>query len=246
MRFFLISFLIFFSYNCFSQEIINAVMADANGITKNPKKAKYLIIVKKYDDRSFERLDYNFSVPLITIRTYKDSNLSTLNGRYMEYSSTGYLSSDGQYSQNKKDGDWFVYNDTSHAIAKYKYHLDSLLSVINLDSLDEEKKKIKEDTTDQIEATYAGGVKKISQIITSNIKVPDRMATLTKGGTDMIRFVIDTNGKPINIEVLKSIEFTFDEESKRVVSLLIDWIPASDKGVKLKAYRIQPITVVLE
>jgi len=219
-------------------------MADGNGITKNPKKAKYLIIVKKYAGRFFERLDYNFSWPMISMRTYNDSNLSALNGRYMEYGSSGYLSSDGQYSQNKKDGDWFSYNDTSHAIVKYKYHLDTLISVINLDSLDKEKNKIKEDTTGQIEATYMGGVKKISQIITSNIKVPDRMATLTKGGTDMIRFVIDTNGKPINIEVLKSIELTFDEESKRVVSLLNDWIPASDKGVKLKAYRIQPITVV--
>ena len=72
------------------------------------------------------------------------------------------------------------------------------------------------------------------------------MAALTKGGTDMIRFVIDTNGKSINIDVLKSTEFSFDEESKRVVSLLTDWIPASDKGVRVKAYRIQPITIELE
>jgi len=218
-------------------------MADANGITKNPKKAKYLIIVKKYGDRSFERLDYNFSGPLITIRTYKDSNLSILNGRYMEYSSTGYLSSDGQYSQNKKDGDWFVYNDTSHAIAKYKYHLDSLLSVINLDSLDEEKKKIKEDTTGQKEAYYNGGVHKVSKIIQAAFKVPERMDALKKGGTVNVRFVINISGKPVDISILHSVEFSFDEEAMRVVSLLNDWMPANDKGRKVNAYRIQPITV---
>lgn len=246
MKFFLILFFVLLANNCLPQQIVNAVMADANGITTDQKKAKYLIVVKKYNDGAFERLDYNFSGPMITLRTYNDSNLNVLDGKYMEYNLRGYLSSDGQYFQNKKDGDWTLYDDTSHSITKYKYHLDTLLAVINLDSLDNEKKKIKEDTTGQIEAAYVGGTRKISKIITSNIKVPDRMAALTKGGTDMIRFVIDTNGKSINIDVLKSTEFSFDEESKRVVSLLTDWIPASDKGVRVKAYRIQPITIELE
>jgi Gram-negative bacterial TonB protein C-terminal len=246
MRLLLISFSLLISFNCFPQEIVNAVMADANGITNNQKKAKYLIVVKKDRTKSFERLDYNFRGPLIMMRTYNDSNLTTLDGEYMEYLSTGYLSSDGQYSQNKKNGDWFVYDDTSHAMLKYVYHLDTLLSIINLDSLAKEKSKIKEDTTGQIEAVYNGGTSKIFRIISTNFKVPDRTAALTKGGKGFIRFVIDTAGKPINLQVLKSVEFAFDEESLRVVALLKDWIPASDKGRKVRAYRIQPITVELE
>ena len=221
-------------------------MADNKGVTDNQKKAKYLIIVKQYGDTAYERLDYNFSGPMITRRTFLDSNLTVLQGKYAEYRSTGYLSSDGEYYKNRKNAKWLVYDDTSHAVLEYKYRLDTLLSVTNLDSLEKEKKKIKEDTTGQVEATYLGGVKNISKIIQSNLAIPDRMAALTKGGTARIRFVIDTTGKPVDIEVLKSVEFTFDEESKRVVLLLKDWIPASDKGVKLKAYRIQPITVVLE
>jgi TonB family protein len=241
-----ISLHIFCSYFCTAQQIVRAVMADEKGITQNQKKAKYLIIVKKYENAVYERLDYNFSGSMISRKTYIDSNLSVLNGRCATYHASGYLFSDGQYSENKKDGNWMQYDDTSHAILKYTYHLDTLLSVINLDSLAKEKEKIKEDTTRQFEAVYIGGVTKISKIIQSNITIPDRMAALTKGGTAMIRFVIDTTGKPVDIEVLKSVEFTFDEESKRVVMLLKDWVPASDKGVKLKAYRIQPITVVLE
>ncbi|MEP6949630.1 MAG: energy transducer TonB [Ginsengibacter sp.] len=246
MRIFLIAIFLVFLYNCSSQKIIRAAMADDKGLTANQKKAKYLIIVKQYGDTAWERLDYNFSGPMITRSTFLDSNLTVLHGKYAEYRSTGYLSSDGQYYKNRKDGRWLVYDDTSLAVLEYKYHLDTLLSVTDLDSLSKEKKKLKEDTTGQVEARYIGGINNISKIIQSNLKVPDRLAALTKGGTDRIRFVIDTTGKPVDAEVLRSVEFTFDEESKRVILLLKDWVPASDKGVKLKAYRIQPITVVLE
>lgn len=246
MKIFLIFFALFYSYTCSAQKIVGAVMADDKGITDNQKKAKYLIIIKKYDDTTYERLDYNFSGSMIARSTYLDSNLTVLNGKYADYRSTGFLSSDGQYYKNMKDGKWLEYNDTSHAVFEYKYHLDTLLSVTDLDSLAKEKEKIKEDTTGQMEAVYKGGMGEIPKIIQSNFKVPDRMSALTMGGTVRIRFVIDTTGKPIDVEVLKSVEFTFDEESMRIVSLLKDWVPASEKGIKLKAYRIQPITVTLK
>ncbi len=109
--------------------------------------------------------------------------------------------------------------------------------------MDRENKKIKRDTTGEIEATYKGGLKKISGIISSNFKVPDRTSNLTKGGTVNVRFIVDKNGKEQDIEILHSVEFAFDEEAMRVVSLLKNWIPASDKGRKVNAYRIQPITI---
>ena len=49
----------------------------------------------------------------------------------------------------------------------------------------------------------------------------------------------------MDIQIAKSVEFAFDEESLRVVSLLKDWTPASQKGKKVNAYRIQPITISL-
>lgn len=243
MKLFFISFILIFSNNTFAQKIIGAAMADDKGITNNEKKAKYLIVLKKYSDTAYERLDYNFSGPMQIRAFYFDSSLSVLNGKYAKYSPEGYLAVNGQYSKNMKTGDWFMYDDTSHAIKKYVYHLDTLISATDLDSLSREKNKIKGDTANQHEAVYVGGNKKIRKIIESNIHIDDRTTILTKGGTTRIRFTIDTTGLPTEIEVLKSVEFAFDEESMRVISLLKDWIPASDKGIKLKAYRVLPITV---
>jgi TonB family protein len=246
MKIFLIFFAILLNYAAVSQKIVKAVMADENGLTDNAKKAKYLIVIKSYGDTAFERLDYNFAGPMQTLTTFLDSKLSILNGRYAEYSPSGFLYSEGNYDHNRKDGKWFVYDDTSHAVLEYKFHLDTLVSTINLDSLAKEKEKIIEDTTGQFEAVYVGGVKKIGEIIQSNIQIPDRTASLTNGGSVRVRFVVNTNGKPENIEIQKSVEFSFDEESMRVVALLKDWIPASDKGKKVNAYRVQPITVSLK
>ena len=246
MKIFSIFFAILLNYTATAQKIIGAVMVDENGITQNEKKAKYLVVLKNYGDTAFERLDYSFAGPMQTSTTFKDSQLSILNGRYMEYNSSGYLHSEGNYDHNRKDGKWYIYDDTSHAVLEYKFHLDTLISTIDLDSLHKEKEKIKEDTTGQFEAVYVGGVKKIAEIIQKNIQIPDRMAALTNGGTSRVRFVVDIEGKLQNIEIQKSVEFSFDEESLRVVALLKDWMPASDKGEKVKAYRVQPITVTLQ
>ena len=246
MKIFMIFFVVLFCNSSSAQEIRGALMANDKGITENPKDAKYLIVIKEYGDSAYERLDYGFAGPMQTRITFMDSTLKIANGKYAAYSSSGYLAEDGNCLENKKEGIWYIYDDTSHAIIKQVYHLDSLVSVINLDSMSKEKGKIHEDTTDQIEAVYNGGNRKILKIIQSNFVVPDRTSSLTKGGTTKVRFVINTSGKPIDIEILKSTEFSFDEEAKRVVGLLNDWVPASDKGKKVNAYRIQPVTVTLE
>ena len=245
MKLFFIVFCIFFSSYCQAQKIIKAVWTNDTEIVTDVLQAKYLLIIKSYDDTAFERLDYNFAGPIVSRKMYSDNRLTILNGKYATYYPSGYLAEEGQYIQNKKDGSWYVFDDTSRAIKEMKYRLDSLVSVTDLDSLHKEKEKlnIEEDTTGQVEAYYKDGLAGIAKLISKKIVVPERTQVLTNGGTAKIRFVIDTTGAIINREVLKSVEFTFDEECMRVISLLKKWVPANDKGKLVKAYRIQPITV---
>lgn len=110
-------------------------MTDENGITNNQQKAKFLVIEKQISDTAFEKLEYNFAGPMIHRATFKDKALTILNGDYADYHENGYLATTGRYSNNKKDGVWYIYNDTSKAITEYKFHLDSLVSKIDMDSL---------------------------------------------------------------------------------------------------------------
>lgn len=220
-------------------------MTDGEAVTNNQSKAKFLVVLEQVNDTTFEKLDYNFAGPMISSATFRDRSFKTLNGDYADYNAEGNLATSGQYVNNKKDGTWYLYNDTLKAVTQYVFHLDSLINTIDLDSLDKENKKIKRDTTGEVEAVYKGGSQKFQKEIASNFKVPDRTASLKKGGTVKIKFIIDITGKPTNIAVLHSVEFAFDREAMRVIGLLDNWIPASDKGRKVNAYRLQPITIDL-
>jgi TonB family protein len=245
MRTLLVFFALFISVSGFAQKVLGAAMADDNGITNNQEKAKFLLVEKQMNDSAFEKLEYNFSGPMINRATFKDKELTILNGDYADYHTNGYLATTGQYSNNKKDGLWYLYDDTAKVITKYTFHLDTLLSTIDMDSLGKANDKIKQDTTGEVEASYKGGNGKIRSFISSNFKLPQRTISLHKDGTVKIRFVIDTAGDVKEIAVLQSVEFAFDEEAMRVISLMKKWNPASDKGKKVRAYRIQPITISL-
>ena len=172
-------------------------MADDNGLTDKEKDAKFLIVEKQLNDSTFQRLDYYFAGPMISNSSFKDKDLKILNGVYADYHINGYLATTGQYVNNKKDGDWFVYDDTSKVIIKYSFHLDSLISTIDMDSLDKANKLIKRDTTGEIEAKYQGGNRKVPSIISANFKVPDRTAALINGGNVRIRFAIEYNWESV-------------------------------------------------
>src|SRR5665213_4572246 len=96
----------------FSQKIIGSAMADDNGITDKEKDAKFLIVEKQMNDTAFEKLDYFFAGPMVTMATFQDKDLSILNGPYADYHTNGSLATSGQYVNNKKDGTWYIYNDT--------------------------------------------------------------------------------------------------------------------------------------
>ena len=221
-------------------------MADDNGITDKKKDAKFLIVEKQMNDTAFEKMDYFFAGPMISMATFRDKDLSILNGPYADYHTNGSLATSGQYVHNKKEGTWYIYNDTLKAITEYKFREDSLVATLDMDSLDKANKEIKRDTTGEVEAQFKGGTGRIRSIISSNFKVPERTQALTKGGTVKVRFIVNTSGKQSDSYIAKSVEFAFDEEALRVVSLIDNWIPASQKGKKVNAYRIQPITINLQ
>ncbi len=237
--------MVFITQAAVAQKIINAVMVSEKGITEDYNKAKYLIVIKTYGDTAFERLEYNFTGPMKRLLTYKDSLLQVLNGPYTVFSSSGTISTEGNYVNNKKEGSWHYFNSSSKAVKEYKYHMDTLLAVMDVDSLEKTKKKIIEDTTDEHEAEYKGGMKRYTEYINQNLKIPERTLSIGKGGTVKVRFIVNKNGEVTNVRIFKSVELAFDEEAMRVVSSAKDWIPAVQKGRKVNAYREQPITITI-
>jgi periplasmic protein TonB len=224
---------------CLSQQIVNVVLVGDEGVTENIKKAHSFIVVKKYPD-CFKRLDYKKNAPLQKLRSFSDSTLTVLDGVYMEYGSTGYASISGYYSNNLKDRDWYTYNEKGKQLLLEKYDKGVLISTKDLDT-------VKKDTAKyvlkpgEIEAKFKNGGTDWSKYLTRNLD--GNVATKSvRGGEVIVQFVVNKDGKCVNVNLHKSVEFVLDEEAIRIIEKSPLWESAEQDGRKVNAYRRQPIT----
>ena len=233
-------YLLIYSLPSFAQSLINVVFVDDNGITDNVKKAKYFIAIKSFGDSVFERLEYNLTGPRRRSIKYNSSNMQVRQGEYLEYGENGYIHLKGQYTNNKKTGDWYIYNDTMKAILKTIYENDILIRSINIDTT--EKK-----TTDSLkkgerEAVFKGKKGAYKKFLTANLRYPETAQAIGAKGMVMVQFIINTEGSPGQAQVRKSVEFSLDQEALRIISIMPKWDPAMQDGKYVNAYRIQPVT----
>lgn len=231
-------FICLFPFTLTAQEIVNVVLVGDNGITEDVKKATSFIVVKHYNDSAFERLDYKMSAPLIKLRTYSDSNLTLLQGRYMEYHPSGELHIIGEYINNLKEKEWHYYDETGKENLIETYKAGELTASKLPDT---SKKKDSITYKDEREAQFKIGKNEWNKYLQENLKTEVGLRSL-KGGTVRVLFIINTDGKLSNINLKKSVEFVLDEEVLRVVRNSPPWIPAFQNGKTVKAYRVQPIT----
>jgi hypothetical protein len=237
------------------QTIVNAAMVGPNGVTKDPKEAQYLIVVKKYSDTAYTRIEYNFSGPMIKSTTYRDPKLTEKNGPFRQYNSNGQVEFMGNYYQNQKNGDWYQYSEDSlKIIEKDRYNMDQVVYKWGLDSMHIHDSLAYAKTKarfggkpKEVEASFPGGDKAWAAHVYKDATFPERAMKLSVGGTVIAMFVVDTLGRVVNPDIEKSVEFSLDEE---VLTLLdksksIAWVPAYQGDHHVKAFRRQKFTFTL-
>ena len=218
-------------------------MLGDKGVTENVKEANYFIVVKKYPSK-FESLDYKMSAPIQKVRTYSDSTLTILEGNYYEYDKEGHITISGYYFGNKKEKNWYYYNDTAKVIREEKYKDDILINTIDPDTV----KKQKPDSTlkkDEKEASFKNSPKDWIKYLMQNVK-PDVAIQSVKSGQVRVGFTVNKEGKCVDVYLRKSVEFVLDEEAKRVIENSPLWQPAFQNGKVVNSYRVQPLTFSIQ
>lgn len=226
----------------YSQEISNLVLVGDSGITEDIKKAHSFIIIKSYPDNKFERLDYKFGKPLQKLRTYNDSMLTNLEGKYIEYTEEGNMLLSGNYENNQRQGSWYHYNDTGKVVLKDFYENGTIVWSENPDTV---KKKESQTFPGEKEAAFKGGMRAWVSYVQRSTN-PDIALQSVKGGKVRVLFVVDTKGKTKDVYLRKSVEFVLDEEALRVIRDSPLWEPAFQNGKNVNAYRVQPFTFLKE
>ena len=77
------------------------------------------------------------------------------------------------------------------------------------------------------------------------MKYPENQWKNKIEGTVVVQFVIDEDGNPTSIKVIKSVNAELDAEAVRVISESKDWVPAVYGGRFVKSYKKQPIVFKL-
>lgn len=100
----------------------------------------------------------------------------------------------------------------------------------------------------EVEPAFPGGAAAWKQFLTKNINaaVPVKKRAPAGAYTVWVQFVVDKEGNISDIRALTNHGFGMEQECIRLMKQSPQWIPAMQNGHKVKAYRKQPITFMVE
>ncbi|MET0394063.1 MAG: energy transducer TonB [Chitinophagaceae bacterium] len=99
----------------------------------------------------------------------------------------------------------------------------------------------------EVEATFPGGIDGWVKFLetTLDASVPVRKGAPEGRYTVYIQFVVDKEGNISNIKALTNHGYGMEGEVIRILKKSPNWLPATQGGRKVKAYRKQPVTFVV-
>lgn len=93
----------------------------------------------------------------------------------------------------------------------------------------------------QVKPRFPGGEDAMYEFLRNNLKYPQIAQEIGIQGIVYVQFVIEKNGSVSHIEVLRSKDRSLDEEAKRIVALMPDWLPGIQNGHKVRVRMTLPV-----
>jgi len=208
--------------------------------TDSEKKAKYFIHKYRVNDTTWLFDYYNFKGPKIRQESYRDAAGKKPNGFYAYYNEEGVLDSCGNIFGNLKSDTWTYFKGETWKDVAYKTFENGVLV----------KVETKPDTSVtklnvELESSFPGGQRGWQQFLGKNLRYPDRAVDLRISGNVIVMFIVNQQGKINEPMISKSVEYSLDEETLRIITISPDWEPAVMNGRNVNSYKRQPITFKL-
>ena len=113
--------------------------------------------------------------------------------------------------------------------------MDELLSICNVGEAGTEQHNPFTDQPDT-PAEFAGGKDGWTRFLIRNLRYPQYAMGNNIVGSVKVLFMVDEKGRITDDIILKSAEFTLDNEARRLLHESHEWIPATKNGQKVKSY----------
>jgi periplasmic protein TonB len=93
---------------------------------------------------------------------------------------------------------------------------------------------------------FPGGVDKMLQFLSKNMKYPKQAISAEKQGRVYVQFIVGTNGELSSFEVVRGVGFGLDEEALKAAMLMPNWKPGRQGGKAVKVKCVVPVEFKLE
>ena len=210
--------------------------------------SKYILWIHETDSARWQWDYYYTWGSLVKSTRYADHDGTIADGRFCRYNSTGDLDSTGIFDHGKKNGSFFKFKtypgDSIVAIRQNDYIEDSLVKSIDL--IAEQQKNQLSDITNEKESEFPGGVSQWQQYLMKNLRYPERAQGKEIQGQVRIFFKIDKDGNITDPYIQKSVEYSLDQESLRIIIQSGKWDPATKNGIPVNSFKTQPLNYRLE
>ncbi|GAO42642.1 energy transducer TonB [Flavihumibacter petaseus] len=222
----------------------NFYVFDANWKGAEIEQAVYMLRTYKVNDTCYQWEFYNFKGPILRSEQSRDKDGDIMHGVCYHYDGNGILDSISRFYQGKKHGESArLKTDSFRYDIVYTYENDQL---VKTEKAGEHQKREDLQFDLGIESEYPGGVGAWSNYLTKTLVYPQRAVQLEKQGTVRVAFIVDKEGNVTEPFIWKSVEYTIDAESVRIIRKSGKWKPAIQNGRTVKSYKVQPITFRLQ
>jgi periplasmic protein TonB len=209
--------------------------------------SKYILWIHKLDSAGWQWDYYYTWGPLVKSTRYADHDGTVTDGRFCRYNPNGYIDSTGIFDHGKKNGSFYKFKtfpgDSVVAVSQNDYAEDSLVKSIDL--MAEARKKQTIDSTREKESEYPGGMTGWQQYLIKNLQYPDRAQKKEIQGQVQVFFKVDQEGNVRDPYFSKSVEYSLDQESLRIINQSGKWDPATKDGTPVNSYKAQPLNFKL-
>jgi protein TonB len=178
---------------------------------------------------------------------FRDEKGNILNGRYIAYDRKGNYDTLGYYTNGMREGNWHVYTTKERVLKELTYTQGKLTGKKDSAQLNEETQKWRDSvwkgrTIVETESEFPGGVPGWMQYLNGHMHYPQEAVNNNIQGNAIVGFLVDKEGHidPSYIFVTRSVEFSIDQESLRIIRASPDWTPAVQDGKKVMSFKKQP------
>lgn len=96
----------------------------------------------------------------------------------------------------------------------------------------------------EVEASFPGGPEAWRKYVSNSIQRALDEFSESDYGTVNVRFIVDTLGRVSDVQAVNMVGTKLAEVAVNAIRKGIRWIPARQNGRKVKAWRVQPVTLV--